>query len=72
MDILFLVFLVSLLLKNMMGEGRGTYSSGGGGVFDIFGQGGRHLFGRRSLLERRCLFKEIQYMAWVCNQLKNK
>ena len=56
-----------------MGEGRGTYSSGGGGgVFDIFGQGGRHLFGGRSLLERRCLLKEIQYMAWVCNQPKNK
>ena len=32
MDILFLVFLVSLLLKNMMGEGRGTYTRGGGGV----------------------------------------
>lgn len=34
MDILLLVFLVSLLLKNMIWEGRG-HLFGGRGVFDI-------------------------------------
>lgn len=70
MDILLLVFLVSLLLKNIMGEGRGHLFKGGG--VSYFGQEGGHLLGGRGLLERRCLFEEIQYMAWVCNQPKNK
>ena len=40
MDILLLVFLVSLLLKNIMGEGRGHLFQGrGGGVFDILAKG---------------------------------
>ena len=36
MDILLLVFLVSLLLKNIMGEGRGGGTYSRAGVFDIF------------------------------------
>ena len=39
MDILLLVFLVSLLLKNIMGEGRGHLFQGRGGVFDILAKG---------------------------------
>ena len=60
MEILLLVFLVSLLLKNIMGEGGGHL---------IFWPRGQLLFPGKGLIRTLVL---IRGNTWVCNQPKNK
>ena len=69
MDILLLVFLVSLLLKNIMGEGRGHLFQGRGGGYLIFWPRGQPLFPGKGLIRTLVL---IRGNTWVCNQPKNK